>query len=84
MAPYFIFHAFKNPHMTTPQLFQPTRIGDIDVANRIVMAPLTRSRADEANGDTPGSDINVDYYRQRSGAGLIISEGTQISPVGKG
>ena len=70
--------------MTTPQLFQPTRIGDIEVANRIVMAPLTRSRADEALGDIPGSPMNVDYYRQRSGAGLIISEGTQISPVGKG
>ena len=70
--------------MTTPQLFQPTRIGDIEVANRIVMAPLTRSRADEASGDIPGSAMNVDYYRQRSGAGLIISEGTQVSPVGKG
>jgi N-ethylmaleimide reductase len=70
--------------MTTPALFQPTRIGDIDVTNRIVMAPLTRSRADEAHGDIPGSAMNVDYYRQRSGAGLIISEGTQISPVGKG
>jgi N-ethylmaleimide reductase len=70
--------------MTNPQLFQPTRIGDIEVANRIVMAPLTRSRADEAKGDVPGSAMNVDYYRQRSGAGLIISEGTQVSPVGKG
>jgi N-ethylmaleimide reductase len=70
--------------MTTPSLFTPTRIGDIEVANRIVMAPLTRSRADEASGDIPGSTINMDYYRQRSGAGLIISEGTQISPVGKG
>ena len=68
--------------MTTSQIFQPTRIGDIEVANRIVMAPLTRSRA--ADGDIPGSAMNVDYYRQRSGAGLIISEGTQISPVGKG
>ena len=68
--------------MTTSQIFQPTRIGDIEVANRIVMAPLTRSRA--ADGDIPGSAMNVDYYRQRIGAGLIISEGTQISPVGKG
>jgi N-ethylmaleimide reductase len=59
--------------MTTPQLFQPTHIGDIAIANRIVMAPLTRSSA-----------MNVDYYRQRSGAGLIISEGTQVSPLGKG
>jgi len=70
--------------MTTPQLFQSIHIGDIEVANRIVMAPLTRSRADEAKGDIPGSAMNVDYYRQRSGAGLIISEGTQVSPVGKG
>ncbi|WP_051155301.1 alkene reductase [Noviherbaspirillum massiliense] len=67
-----------------PKLFQPARIGDIEVANRIVMAPLTRSRADEANGDIPGSEMNVEYYRQRSNAGLIISEGTQVSPAGKG
>lgn len=81
----FNFFTFlQTSNMTTPQLFQPTRIGDIEVTNRIVMAPLTRSRADEVNGDLPGSPMNVDYYRQRSGAGLIISEGTQISPVGKG
>jgi N-ethylmaleimide reductase len=66
------------------KLFQPARIGDIEVANRVVMAPLTRSRADEAAGDIPGSAINLEYYRQRSNAGLIISEGTQVSPVGKG
>jgi len=70
--------------MTTDQLFQPGRIGDIDIANRIVMAPLTRGRADEPLGDVPGSAMNVEYYRQRSGAGLIISEGTQVSPLGKG
>jgi N-ethylmaleimide reductase len=66
------------------KLFQPTRIGDIYVANRVVMAPLTRCRADEANGDIPGSEMNIEYYRQRSNAGLIVSEGTQVSPVGKG
>ncbi|TCS37517.1 N-ethylmaleimide reductase [Paucimonas lemoignei] len=66
------------------KLFQPLRIGDIEVANRVVMAPLTRGRADEANGDIPGSAMNVEYYRQRSNAGLIISEGTQVSPIGKG
>lgn len=66
------------------KLFQPARIGDIEVANRVVMAPLTRSRADEPRGDVPGSAMNIDYYRQRSNAGLIISEGTQVSPVGKG
>jgi N-ethylmaleimide reductase len=81
MNSFYSFTTFKY-HMTTSQLFQPTRIGDIEVANRIVMAPLTRSRA--ADGDMPGSAMNVDYYRQRSGAGLIISEGTQISPAGKG
>lgn len=68
----------------TPALFQPGRIGDINVANRIFMAPLTRCRADEAAGDIPGSAMNVEYYRQRSGAGLIISEGTQVAPAGKG
>src|SRR5689334_20841056 len=76
------------PHAVTDvdnaKLFQPARIGDIEVANRIVMAPLTRSRADEANGDIPGSPMNIEYYRQRSNAGLIISEGTQVSPIGKG
>ena len=66
------------------RLFQPIRIGDLELANRVVMAPLTRCRADEAHGDLPGSPMNVEYYRQRSGAGLIISEGTQVSPVGKG
>ncbi len=69
---------------TTPQLFQPVRIGDIELGNRIVMAPLTRSRADEPAGDIPGSAMNIEYYTQRAGAGLIISEGTQVSPAGKG
>lgn len=67
-----------------PKLFQATRIGDIEIANRVVMAPLTRGRADEAAGDVPGSAMNIEYYRQRSNAGLIISEGTQVSPAGKG
>ncbi len=65
-------------------LLQPARLGAIEIANRVVMAPLTRCRADEARGDLPGSDINIAYYRQRSNAGLIISEGTQIAPAGKG
>ncbi len=69
---------------SAPKLFSPMRIGDIDMANRIVMAPLTRCRADEPAGDVPGSAMNIEYYRQRNAAGLIISEGTQVSPVGKG
>ncbi len=72
----------SNQH--SEKLFQPIRIGDIELANRVVMAPLTRCRADEPAGDIPGSAMNIDYYRQRSNAGLIISEGTQVSPAGKG
>lgn len=65
----------------TDLLFTPTRIGAIDLPSRIVMAPLTRSRA--AAGNVP-SDLAVEYYRQRASAALIITEGTQISPQGQG
>ncbi|MGK9166812.1 alkene reductase [Inquilinus limosus] len=68
--------------MTLPKLFTPTRIGDLDLPNRIVMAPLTRNRA-RPDGDVPHA-LNAEYYAQRAGAGLLISEGTQISPEGKG
>ncbi|OWJ64045.1 alkene reductase [Inquilinus limosus] len=68
--------------MTTPKLFTPTRIGDLDVPNRLVMAPLTRNRA-LRDGDVPHA-LNAEYYAQRATAGLLISEGTQISPEGKG
>jgi len=74
----------KESAIEDSKLFQPLRIGDIDIANRVVMAPLTRSRADEAKGDIPGSMMNIEYYRQRSNAGLIISEGTPVAPEGKG
>lgn len=66
----------------TSSLFKPLTIGSVDLANRVLMAPLTRMRATPPN-DVP-NDLMVEYYRQRSGAGLIISEGTQISPIGKG
>ncbi|WP_430433044.1 alkene reductase [Methyloversatilis sp.] len=65
--------------MTT--LFEPTRLGDIALANRIVMAPLTRNRAQA--GNVPGP-LTVEYYRQRASAGLIIAEATQISPMAQG
>jgi N-ethylmaleimide reductase len=65
-----------------PALFTPFRIGDIAVSNRIVMAPLTRNRATRGN-DAPNA-LNVEYYRQRAGAGLIITEGTQVSQQGQG
>ncbi len=64
-----------------PSLFDPIRIGDIPLANRIVMSPLTRSRA--APGQVP-SLLAIDYYRQRASAGLIISEGTTVSAQGQG
>jgi len=64
-----------------PNLFDPVRIGDISLSNRIVMAPLTRSRAIEGNKPGP---MTVEYYRQRATAGLIISEATQISAMGQG
>ena len=69
--------------MTT--LFDPIRIGDISLATRLVMAPLTRNRA--SPGQVP-NDLMREYYAQRadpaSGAGLIITEASQISPMGQG
>ena len=62
-------------------IFSPVRLGDLELANRIVMAPMTRDRAGPADEPT---DIMVDYYRQRAGAGLIVTEGVQPSPAGKG
>ena len=64
------------------KLLSPTQFGALELANRIVMAPMTRSRA-TAVGDLV-TDLHVEYYRQRASAGLIISEGTQPSPNGKG
>jgi N-ethylmaleimide reductase len=63
-----------------PSLFDPIQMGDILLANRIVMAPLTRNRS---VGLQPGG-LAVEYYRQRASAGLIITEATQITPMGQG
>ncbi len=62
-------------------LFEPVRVGEIELANRVVMAPLTRNRA--GAGQVP-SDLAVEYYRQRAGAGLIVSEATQVCAEGQG
>lgn len=62
-------------------LFLPYSLGDLQLANRMVMAPLTRNRA--AEGDIP-STMNAEYYRQRATAGLIITEASQISAEGVG
>ncbi len=63
-----------------PNLFDPVQFGAVSLANRIVMAPLTRNRS---RGLVPGP-LAVEYYRQRATAGLIISEGAQIAPEGQG
>lgn len=66
---------------TSSALFAPSTLGDVALANRIIMAPLTRSRA--AAGNVPHA-LNARYYAQRASAGLIISEATQITPQGQG
>lgn len=63
-------------------LLEPVRLGALQLRNRVVMAPLTRCRAD--NSDAVPTEMMVRYYAQRAGAGLIISEGTIVSPLGRG
>ncbi len=65
-----------------PSLFDPLKLGALDLPNRIIMAPLTRSRA-TPDGRVP-TGLQVEYYRQRATAGLIISEATSVTPMGVG
>lgn len=67
--------------MSQHSLFDPVKIGNIALKNRIVMSPMTRSRASK---DHIPSSLAIEYYRQRSQAGLIITEGTSPSPNGDG
>jgi N-ethylmaleimide reductase len=67
--------------MSIEILFTPLLLGAIQLPNRIVMAPLTRMRAGAGNAPT---ELNAEYYAQRSSAGLIISEGTAINPQAHG
>lgn len=67
--------------MTGKTLFSFYQLGNIELANRIVMAPLTRNRA--GKGLVP-SEFAADYYAQRASAGLIITEATQVSPQAQG
>ena len=67
--------------MKESSLFKPTRLGSLSLGNCTVMSPMTRNRCTEAN--TP-NDLMVEYYRQRAGAGLIVTEGTSPSPNGVG
>ncbi len=62
-------------------LFEPYKLGDLTLPNRIVMAPLTRNRA--GAGLVP-TDLTAQYYAQRATAGLLITEASQISPEGQG
>jgi len=70
----------KTTSMTTPTLFDPVHAGDLQLANRIVMAPLTRNRSPNA---IP-RDMAITYYAQRATAGLLITEATAISQQGQG
>lgn len=63
-------------------LFESTQLGPYTLKNRIVLPPLTRSRSSQP-GNIP-NDLMADYYRQRAGAGFMITEGTQIEPRGQG
>ncbi len=64
-----------------PSLFDPLRLGDLQLPNRVLMAPLTRTRAGESR--IPNA-LMVEYYRQRASAGLILTEATSVSPQGVG
>jgi 2,4-dienoyl-CoA reductase-like NADH-dependent reductase (Old Yellow Enzyme family) len=64
-----------------PTLFDPIRVGDLDLPNRIFTSAMTRLRATTDNVPTP---LIVESYTQRVSAGLIISEATVVSPTGVG
>jgi len=66
--------------MNTVGLLDPCKLGSIGLKNRIVMSPMTRSRA---IGNIP-NELMADFYGQRAAAGLIITEGTSPSPNGLG
>jgi len=67
--------------MSVDNLFEPVSLGNLTLKNRMVMAPMTRNRA--AEGNIPQA-MNIEYYRQRASAGLIISEASQVSAEGVG
>jgi len=67
--------------MSSSDLFSAVTVGNLTLENRMVMAPMTRNRA--AEGNIP-QQMNVDYYRQRASAGLIITEASQVSEYGIG
>lgn len=68
--------------MNTSTLFENVEMGPFELKNRIVLPPLTRSRSTQP-GNIP-NDLMATYYRQRTGAGFMVTEGTQIEPRGQG
>jgi 2,4-dienoyl-CoA reductase-like NADH-dependent reductase (Old Yellow Enzyme family) len=65
-----------------PSLLDPIRVGDLDLPNRVIMSPLTRLRGTPDH--IPQPSLMAEYYSQRASAGLIISEGTPVDPLGVG
>jgi hypothetical protein len=60
-------------------VLKPLKLGDLDLPNRVIMAPLTRTRA--RNAEHVPTDLMLEYYRERASAGLIFTEGTFVSDV---
>jgi len=77
----FSFHSYWFLSMSDSLLFTPLRLGAFTLANRVVMAPLTRCRC--SPGRVP-NEMMAEYYRQRASAGLILSEATSVDPMGVG
>src|SRR4030081_196697 len=82
LAATSVAEAVRKQQAPAEMLFQPYKLGPLTLPHRIVMAPLTRSRARQP-GNVPTS-LNACYYAQRASAGLIDSEATQVSQQGQG
>src|SRR5690606_41391493 len=65
--------------MSKQALLKPYKNDNLNLKNRVVMAPMTRSRANN-EGNVPTEELQGLYYEQRASAGLIITEGSQVSP----
>jgi N-ethylmaleimide reductase len=68
--------------MGKAKIFEPLKMGPVELKNRIVMAPMTRNRA--ANNHEAPTDLHTEYYSQRASGGLIITEGSPVSPAARG
>src|SRR5712675_2239559 len=82
LAATSVAEAVRKQQARTEMLFRPYKLGPLTLPHRIVMAPLTRSRARQP-GNVPTS-LNACYYAQRASAALIVSEATQVSMQGQG